>query len=94
MTLRPSAQPLGRAGPPGQDRPIVEETPEVIGELAGRGVAMLGLLRHRLADDRFQVTRDRRLEPSRGDGLEARDPTNQILAIDAFESRPGGQQLV
>ena len=86
--------PLGQARPAGQDRPVVEESPEVIGQLPRRGVATLGLLRHRLADDRLEVARDRRVELPRRWRLDVSDLAEQLLPIGAVEGRPRREQLV
>src|SRR6185295_12404413 len=49
------AQPVEERAAPREDRPPVEEAPEVVGEGRRRGVARRGLLAQRLAQDRIQV---------------------------------------
>ena len=51
-----------RADAPGQDRPVVEEPPQVVGQLAGRLVAVGRVAGDRLEDDRLQVARDARVD--------------------------------
>ena len=46
------------ARPPGPDRPVRQEPPQVLGQLAGRLVAARRLAGDRLEDDRLQVARD------------------------------------
>ena len=56
------SQGVGRLG---LDRLVLQEPPQVVGQLLRRGVAALGLLGHRLQDDRLQVAGDRRVDASR-----------------------------
>ena len=76
---------LEGAGPAGQDRLVVQEPPQVGGQLLGRRVAARRVLGDRLQDDRFQVARDRRVEPARRDRLVERDLAEQLLMVAAVE---------
>ena len=54
---RPPGDPLPRRRPPGPDRPVLQEPPQVVGQLLRRRVAARRVLGHRLEDDRLQVAR-------------------------------------
>ena len=62
--LHRQSRSIGR-GAAGADRPVFEEALQVVGQRAGRRVAMAGLARDRLQDDRLQVAGDGRVEPPR-----------------------------
>jgi hypothetical protein len=66
----------------------------VLRQLAGRGVARLRLLRQRLEDDRLQLRRDRRLQPTPRRRVLAHHLPQQHLAVLGSERRPQRQQLV
>ena len=58
----PPRRPLARPDAPRPDRPVLEEPPQVIGQLGGRRVPPRRLPRHRLEHDRLQVARQPRVE--------------------------------
>ena len=62
--------------------------------LRRRAIAIVDLLGHRRGEDRFQVSRDRRVEPPGGDWLVAGDLAEQLLAVVAVEGGLEGRQLV
>ena len=90
MPPRPGPQPLGRRRPAGQDRPVVEEALEVVGQLLRRPVAIGRLLAQRLQDDRLQLARDERSSSHGGGGS-----SSAICWISALRSRPsnGGRRV-
>jgi len=53
----PAPEPLSRAHGPGLDRPTLAESPEIIGQCHGAGVAPMRLLGQALQADRLQVAR-------------------------------------
>src|SRR5258708_1204451 len=58
---RPLLPPLPQRRPLGLDRPVLQEAPQVVGQLLGRGVALGRLLGESLVDDRLQFCRHRRV---------------------------------
>ena len=67
---RPAPRPFGNAleqgGTPSADRPVGEEAIEIVGEIAGRGVAAEGLALEALLDDRAEIGRHSRHQPAQG----------------------------
>ncbi len=57
MALREAGQPVGEPGGMGLDHVSFEETLQVVGHRAGRGVAAVGIVRQALFDDGAQVGR-------------------------------------
>ena len=55
---RPAGEALGCRGPPGLDRLVVEEPPQVFGKRVGRCVAPARILVDGLEDDRLEVSRE------------------------------------
>ena len=60
----------------------------------GRCVATRGVLRHRLEDDRFQIGRNRRIDPPRSARLDDSDLPQQLAAVGRIERRLQREQLV
>ncbi len=85
---------LGYSGPAGGDRPTVAEPGEVLGQLAGRGVAAPRVGVDRLEDHRLQVERDRRVELPRAGRLGLGDLADQLGPVGRRRGRAGGSQLV
>ena len=80
--------------PPGQDRLVGQEPPQVGREVGRRRVPVVRVLLDRLVDDRSQVPRDgpvQRPQPGRVGGRHLLD---QLLAHPLVERRPEGEQLV
>ncbi len=93
----PTAQlerPVPEGRPAGLDRFQLEEPPEVVGQIARRVVPLHRLLGHRLQDDRLQVDRHGRVEPTRRARLLQRYLAQQLLAAFPVEGRLQRQQLV
>src|SRR5205807_3517323 len=90
----PLARPLGQRRPAGADRLVLQEALQVVGQLAGGGVALVGVLGQRLEDDRLQLRRQRRVEAARAERLLEGDLPQQLLAVAAAERRLQRQQLV
>ena len=63
---RPFGNALGKRGAPGADWPVGEEAIEIVGEIAGRGVAAEGLALEALLDDRAEIGRHSRHQPAQG----------------------------
>jgi hypothetical protein len=91
---RPFRRPFHRARPPGMNRPVLEESPEVVGQFRRGLVAAPRLPGHRLQDDGLQLAGDRLIEPPRRSRLLIGDPAQQFLPIAATEGRFQGQELV
>jgi hypothetical protein len=91
---RPAPQSLPQRRPPGVNGLVFQETPEVVGQLLGRGVALLRVLGHRLEHDRFQLDRDGPVPaPRRGRFLEG-DLAHDRLGVVAVVRGLQRQQLV
>jgi hypothetical protein len=60
-----AARKLTTTSAAGEDWLAGQEAAQVLGQLAGAGVAAPGLAGHRLEDHRLQVARDPRIEASR-----------------------------
>ena len=82
----PSASTAPRADPPGQDRLVGQEPPQVLGHRLGRRVPRRRVLVDRLQDDRLQVARDPRVDrprPRRLLGLDLLDQLEPVRRVEA-----------
>jgi len=66
MPVRPFIGPHHHRCPLGLNRPVRLESPQIVGQLLGRGVAFLRLFREGLEDDRLQVDGDGLVQLPRG----------------------------
>ena len=55
VSSRPPSRALEQRQGPGEDRLVSQEPPQVAGHFLGRGVALCGVLGHRLEHDGFQI---------------------------------------
>ncbi len=94
VAAAPSPEALESRGPPGPDRAVVEEAPQVFGERPGRGVSMARLAGDRFQDDRFQIARNGRVEHSRRRRLAFADLTQELAGAEVAEGSTLGDQLV
>ena len=88
------AESFGRGRPPRQDRPVVEEALQVVGQFPGRGIALRRLLAERLQHDRFQLTRHGGMKRARRSRLVVGDLPQQFVAVASLEDGPQRQQLI
>src|SRR5262249_17067734 len=93
-----AADPLGHhaapARPPGLDRPVFQEPPQVVGQLLRRGVTVRGVLFERFEDDRFQLRRNHLVDSARPPRLLEGDLLQQFLTVRASKDRLERQQLI
>ncbi len=94
VPLAPAPGPLCGRNPTRPDRPVVEEPPQVLGQLGGGGVAPRRLAGHRLEHDRLQVARDPRVDLPRPGRVLVQHLVDQHGPIGVGERRPAGGQLV
>ena len=94
MPPRPGTQPLGGAGPPGHDRPPINEARQIVGQLLRRRVTVSRDLAKGLQDDRFQLRRDRTVKRTRRARIVVGDLTDECVAVSFIKRRPEGQELV
>jgi hypothetical protein len=71
--------PVPGRGRLGQDRLVVEESPQVVGHLLGRRVAALDLPAHRFLEDRLQLARHLRVDPPGWNRVVVGDPSEDLL---------------
>src|SRR5205085_2748004 len=76
------------------DGAVVEEALEVVGEVAGSGVAVGGAPGDGLEDDRLQLRRDGGVEPAGGGRLVESEAAQHLLAVGSVEEGVEGEQLV
>jgi hypothetical protein len=86
--------PLPRRRPAGVDRLVLAEASQVVGQLLGGSVAVLGPLGRRLEHDRLQRHGDGPVDPPGGPRLFKGDLPQQLLAVLAVKRRPQRQQFV
>ena len=77
-----------------QDRLVVEEASQVVGQLLGGGVPLRGLLGQALQADGLQVAIELRLEVTRRDRLVVDDLHQRVRLGRRLERRPPGEQAV
>jgi hypothetical protein len=90
----PAPQPPDLSHRPRLDRPMVQEAPQVVGQVEGAGVALARLLLQTLQADRLQVARHRRLQLSRRDRLASDDLLHRFQRTRPLERRPARQAFV
>ena len=85
--------PLGQAERLGGvlERPVVEEAAEVLGQVAGPGVAAGGVGVDALADDRVEPPGDLRVEVAGRRGPPCR--RSSVIILDHLEQRPARRRL-
>ena len=94
VPARPFGRPLPRRGSPSADRLLIQEPPQVIGQLLDGGVTVFDALGHRLEHDRFQINRDCPVVPPGRARLIEGDLPQQLLPVAAIEGGFQRQQLV
>jgi len=94
VTPSPLVQPLGPGRRLRRRRLPFQDVAQVVGQLLGRGIAILPAFGHRLQDDRLQVGRDLRLPLPQPHGVLLFDLTHQPRSVLAGQRRPQRQQLV
>ena len=79
-------RPVPERRPPGPDRLVLQEPPQVVGQVLRRRISAGRLLGHRLQDDRLQLARDRAVDFRGGLRLFIGDPPQQFLAVPASKA--------
>ena len=94
MAEPPAGGAIQERGRPGDGGPAVQHPLEIVGELLGRGIAVLAALGHGLQNHRLQVGGDSWLDLPRGPGLVALDAAEEGRPLVAGKRRFQRQQLV
>ena len=92
-SMRPAEHALPEADRAGSDRLAFEEVAQIVGQLAGRGIAMPRLLGHRLQTDALQVARNGPVESPGTRRIGADDLVEQ-LGSSSRERKRAGEKLV
>ena len=79
---------------PGEDRLVSQEPSQVAGHFLGRGVALFGVLGHRLEHDGFQIGGHCLVDLAHGPRFFDRDLPQQLVTVMAVERRLEGQKLI
>ena len=79
---------------PRQDRPAFQPALEIVGQLAGAGVSLAGVLAQAFEADRLQVARHFRLQPRRRHRLLSADQLERFPCRGPLERRAARQQFV
>ena len=90
IALAPSPVALDRRDRPRSNRPVGQETVELIAKLRRRGVTVLGVLRDRRLHDRLQVAGNRRVDLAQWARLFLGHLANQGVPVLGLECRPHG----
>ena len=94
MPPRPFPEALGRRRPSRQNRPVVQEAAQVVGQFLSRGVALRRLLAERLQHNGFQLRWQGRIHGTRRARLFAADLPQQFVAVAALKELRQGEHFV
>ena len=94
MPPRPSRKAQACRKAAGQDRPVLEPAPQVIGKLPSGRVTVARILGQGLQDYRLQVPRNRPVDLPQGPRILVGDVLQDILTVGSINCRPQCQQLI